>query len=233
MDPSKHGRASSQGFTLIELLVVIAIIAILAAMLLPALGRAKAVSRSIVCTNNLAQISKGALMYSSDYNEYIVPTYAPDWGGPGSLCNWTGLLMTYWGINRTADYTAANQCPIAVCPNSPDRFGYGHNYMFLGWHSITWPQFQYEKLATASNPANTVYFVDNIRVDVADPTLFNAWYPFVRAPDFAIVLGDVVVNFTHNSMANVVWLDGHASGRRNDLTLPAVAAEAAWWELKR
>jgi prepilin-type N-terminal cleavage/methylation domain-containing protein/prepilin-type processing-associated H-X9-DG protein len=76
----KRGRCSSHAFTLIELLVVIAIIAILAAMLLPALGRAKAKALTIRCLNNQRQWGLGQQLYATENNDSI-PRDGTDNGG--------------------------------------------------------------------------------------------------------------------------------------------------------
>src|SRR5882724_10734304 len=69
----------SKGFTLIELLVVVAIIAILAALLLPALSRAKEKANRIACANNLHQNGISILLYADDNNDHL-PV--------GAVCEW-------------------------------------------------------------------------------------------------------------------------------------------------
>jgi len=87
-------KSHYQGFTLIELLVVIAIVAVLAALLLPALSRAKAQGQKAQCINNFRQLHVAAQLYGNDHHDQLPRNhFQGDYYGPGE--NWVGGAMSW------------------------------------------------------------------------------------------------------------------------------------------
>ncbi len=172
-------------FTLIELLVVIAIIAILAAMLLPALNSAREKSRTTKCLSNLKSISLAQSMYIGDNEEWINPCYY-------SGAQWNARLGIY-----IANFNVQMRCPSFLI-NGASVFNYGQNEAT----GMAWGTFGPLKLTTVKRPPKFVQNGDAAR-DGA-----NAWCRYLTAPASSAYIG----NPHKTSISNMSFFDGHAEG---------------------
>jgi len=173
---SSHRRA---GFTLVELLVVIAIISILAALLLPALQKAKEMARSITCTNNLRQLSSAMWQYADDYGGFFCNSvWKSNWlYGPSdephmklTLCPYIGYGPNTWEQAVDASLNCP-PAPVSRCPSgcmdgtmNPRRASGNPNfsYHFNSFTIIgisTSPK--YQKPTRTKNPSARLFFVDS------------------------------------------------------------------------
>ncbi len=116
MDVNVMSRKAA-GFTLIELLVVIGIIAVLAAMLLPALGAAKRRAQDMACVNNIKQLDVSDIMFEQDTHQYIQPSVSLYLGANSE---WIGPMVDYM-----AKTTNSLLCPVANTPSPPSAISLG------------------------------------------------------------------------------------------------------------
>ena len=214
----------SHSFTLIELLVSIAIIAILAAMLMPALELARKKARQTSCTSNLKQLTTGMVMYTNDSDGIYCPAFYQPETRPNQNWDYSTDASGNFVPGILNPYVAGGgvkQCPVFSGESwGRPTTGYGYNASYIGaayseWGGTILEDKQSARVIEVGNPTHTGMFADSAfwMTPFGGGDAQVAANNYLRSPHDPANWVGPNAHYRHVGQVNVAWCDGHVSAR--------------------
>ena len=233
-------RKKLHSFTLIELLIVVAIIAILAAMLLPALNQARDKAHQTGCLNILREIGKADMLYQHDYDGWVAAINNEDQNLGGRTLKWSLQLFPYLVPGGKNDNSGSIYPARMICPkmywlkaNSKGNCSITESYGKNGhMGSYKCAEYRSVKIHSIKNPSHKLAYADGTSFSLTNYKCQALLYYWAKPNEAE--LGDNITSYRHssNSVANVSCFDGHADGFRWEALYQNQGNVRGYWILK-